>query len=185
MRACMHIMISYTYMYAYIFYRDDYQNNYPANKTGNVNTRAITTDTALPGHKEEHLPVHVYETIKFQYAGTPSKDCSMIKSDIVSFSRSGMCHGPTKPTHYDKLKPSTTPKFVNVPKEIPVAKSHLPIPTTGDPSLQQQEYILRNPKQTPDNNDSEYVFMNRAKSDQYTSLSVTQSIVHVYEPLKH
>ena len=96
-----------------------------------------------------------------------------------------MCHGPAKPAHYyDEIEPSTKPRFGDVRKEAPLAKSHCPISTTGDQSLHDNEYIIPDPQHTPDNNDSLYVSMDQDKSDHYTSLSVTH-VVPVYQPLKH
>ena len=167
------------FIHTCIFYRDDNENNYPVNKSGR--TKAIANDTALPGHKEEHA----YETIKFQYTGSPTRDCLTIKSDLVSFSKSGMCHGATESGHHDKTKSSTRPKCDNVPKEAPVAKSRNPIPTIVDSSLQEEEDILPDSKYAPDDYDSAYVIMHPAKNDQYTSLSVTKSKDPVYETLKY
>ena len=182
-------------MAAFCYRNNNEDSNNPVNKT--VNIEAITKDTVLPGCKE-----HLYDTIKYDdiciqerqpkdelhrvvpniYQNSPSsvnqhKVCPPIKAHEVSFKESRICQAPTetkKKIHRDKPKPPIKPKYANIHKVTPVAKTHCPIPTTVEPPLE-DEYIFPQPKDTTND---QYVFMDRtqgAKSDQHTSLAVPQS----------
>ena len=191
----MYLMI--IHLMAAFCYRNNKKNiNDPVISTGNI--EAIPKAMAPPGLKEEH----VYDTIKYDdicierkpkdelhhiapniYQNSPTrvnkvKVCPPLKSHEISFSESRICQAPTvtkKKTNRDKPKPPIKPKYANVHKPTPFAKTHRHIPTTAE-SSPLEEYIFPEPKHAAGD---QYVLMNQTqganKSDQHTPLAVPKS----------
>ena len=181
------------------------RNNNDDQGIGNLaftnNTEVITNDMALqPAHEEEHI----YDAIEYDdvdikqereaknksSSHVNQKNNATIKSDQVPQNKPRLYYVPPdakEKTHRDKpklpskSKPPSKPKYTDV---APVAKAPHHVPTNENMSLE-EEYILPDPKYTPDNQYALLDRTQRAENNQYTSLAVPQSYQTVLVNVPH